>query len=97
MATKKTEEINNTPSSNSNVNTNNINVNVKVERPRTSPSKTSKKQKEQPNWVLKAIVIGAIGLAVSLIGYYFKNQMTKEHKPPIIENGTTSVQRDNNN
>ncbi|TND10180.1 MAG: hypothetical protein FD123_428 [Bacteroidetes bacterium] len=79
MATKKKEE---TPVTNSNINTNNntnnINLNVKVEQPkpdRRSPSPPKKK----PNWVVKTIVIGIIGLVLSLLGVYLKRTLDGGH------------------
>lgn len=86
MAIKKKQE---TPFSNINTNNNinNINVNVKVPRSRKQVSKKSK-----PNWILKAIIVGIIGLVISFLTYYINNSFNKDkHKPAIIENGTDGV------
>jgi hypothetical protein len=76
MPVKKKEE---TPA-NSNINTNNINI--KIEQPKASRKITSPK-KDKPNWIVKAIVIGVIGLALSLIGYYLKKTMEGGHGKPV--------------
>ncbi|MDP2386163.1 MAG: hypothetical protein Q8M29_07315 [Bacteroidota bacterium] len=82
MATKKESEA--TPvNSNVNNNTNNINLNVKVEHPKV-PRKPKVVEKKKPNWVVKALVVGIIGLVASLITYYVTNDKNN-HKPAIIE------------
>lgn len=78
MATKKKDE---TPVTNSNVNTNNntnnVNVNVKLEQPK--PRRAPQPKKKQTNWVTKAIVLGVIGLVLSILGYYLKNLLDGGH------------------
>ncbi len=82
MAAKKPDQ----PTiSDSNVNTNNINVNVKVEKEKAKRKSASQKQ-TKPNWVLKTIVVGLIGLALSIIGYFVKGQFEDGgHKPDVID------------
>jgi hypothetical protein len=76
---------------NVNNNTNNIHLNLKVEQAK-APRKTAPPKKAKPNWVVRAIVIGIIGLTLSLIGFYIKK--TKDHKPHSIENGAQPILRD---
>lgn len=92
MAVKKKDE---TPVTNSNINTNNntnnVNVNVKVEHPK-APRRTNPPKKSKPNWVLRAFVIGLIGLALSLVGYYVKRAYDGGNgQPPSVHNGAPSI------
>lgn len=75
------------PNAISNVNTNNNHVNVNLEHPKTNPTE------KKPNWVVKTIVVGLIGLAISLLGYYIKNHYATDGKnsPPTIENGAPAI------
>jgi hypothetical protein len=70
---------------NTNKNTNNVSVNVNVMHPK---SRTPTIQK--PNWVVKAIVLGVIGLVLSFAGYYAKNHWGKYVPPPTLENNKNS-------
>lgn len=65
MPTKSTKD--NPVITNNNKNVNTVKVNVQVEHP-----KINVPVKVKPNWIIKAIVIGLIGLAISLLGYYLK-------------------------
>lgn len=87
---KKLEE---NPITNQNINNNhnNINIDVKVERPKTI-RKAKPKEKPKPNWVIKAIVLGVIGLTISLLGYYLKGGKSDgKHNPAVIENGSPAI------
>jgi hypothetical protein len=86
MPTKKKEEV---PITNSNINnnTNNVNVNVHVPKPRAS-RKTPAKKQAKPNWVLKAIVIGLIGLAIAFLGKLTGVFGGGKGSPAVIENRT---------
>jgi hypothetical protein len=85
MATKTKDEV---PVTNSNINTNNINVNVNVKRPKVVRKRTPKKE-EKPNWILKAIVIGIISLALPFIWSYVKDAYEGgKAKSPAIYGGT---------
>lgn len=71
--------------SNINNNTNNVHVDVKLEHPKPLPPK-------KPNWIVKAMVVGAIGLALSLLGYFIKKHFDGDHgKPAVIENGVAPI------
>jgi hypothetical protein len=60
---KKTD----TPATNVNNNHNTNNITLNVEHPKPQPITTKK-----PNWVVKTIIVGAIGLILSLTGYFIK-------------------------
>ena len=79
MATKKQADI---PATNHNVNTNNNtnHINVKVEYPK---KRAPSKKKDKPNWILKAVVVGVVGLVLSLVGYYVKKQIDEKEKPAV--------------
>jgi hypothetical protein len=81
MAPKKQPEIP-VVNTNQNTNTNTINVNVKVDhaKPKSRPIVSKRK----PNWVIRAVVIGIVGLLLSLTGYYIKSAW--KYTPPGIEN-----------
>ncbi len=72
--------------SNVNTNNNNVHVNVNLEHPKTNSAK-------KPNWIVKTIVVGIIGMALSLLGYYLKKYYDSGQKnsPPTIQNGTPAI------
>jgi len=77
---------------NNNVNINNNNVNVHV----THPKKTKPKKETKPNWLLKAVIIGAITLISSIILVYVKNSTAANGKPAFIQNGSAPITKDKN-
>jgi len=72
----------------SNVNNNTNIVNVHLPKRTRSVSKKEKK----PHWLLKAIVIGMIGLIVSLILLYLEESRSTNGKPAYIQGGTPPIQ-----
>ena len=54
---------------NKNINTNNLNIKVEVEHKQNSDAL----KKSGPNWYIRTILGGLIALALSLCGYYVKN------------------------
>lgn len=76
--TKKKEEV---PISNSNINTSNntINLNVNVEKPKSSRKKKAVKEESKPNWIIKAVVVGLIGLILPFLWNYIKNVLEGGH------------------
>jgi hypothetical protein len=80
--------INTNNNTNNNVNNNHVSVHVELSDPK---SNIREKQEHKPNWVVKAIVLALIGLAVSIIGYYATNQSNQKHKPAVIENGAPAI------
>lgn len=66
---------------NSNSNTNHNIVNVTVPAKRRSYSRKTKK----PNWLLKAIVVAAIGLVVSVIVIWVERSTAANGKPAYIQ------------
>jgi hypothetical protein len=92
MATKKKEDL---PVTNSNINTNNntnhVNVNVKLEQPKKT-TKSNIQAKSKPNWVVKTIVVGLIGVLLSILGIYLKNRLSDASgRPAEIENGMQPI------
>ncbi len=85
MATKK-ESI----PTNVNNNTNNNSVNVKVDVYTPKRVSAKKKEKEKPNWLLKALVVALIGFVLSIITYYIKTK-NGSHNPAVIENGAPAI------
>lgn len=77
--------------SNVNTNNNNIKVDVKVEHPK----KRAYNRKKKPNWILKAIVLALIGLAITLILNYIMSDKGGEGKPAVIEDRSTQIQPNN--
>lgn len=74
---------------NVNNNTNNVNVNVHI-----PPKKRTYNKKKKPNWIVKAVVLGIIGLVVAVMTYYLTNG-NSAGKPAIIENNTPTIQPNN--
>lgn len=73
---------------NTNTNTNTSNITNIINIP---PHSTYSKENRKPNWVVRAIVLGIITLALSLAGYYIKNSYHKSNTtiqpgPSIPEN-----------
>jgi len=79
--TRKKDEV---PTTNSNVNTNNntINVNVNVEKPKSSRKKKAVKEESKPNWIIKAVVVGLLGLILPFFWNYIKNVLEGGHGKP---------------
>ena len=68
-----------------------MNVNVKVEQQK-APKKPKAPEKKKPNWIVKAIVLGLIALAISLLGFYLKGEPDgKINKGAFIENGEAAI------
>lgn len=94
MATKKKgeESANSNVNKNTNIN-NNINYhthNISVKVPKTKKDTSAKKTK--PNWILKAVVVGLITLAVSIIAYYVNTySFATNHEPSVKENSHPSI------
>jgi uncharacterized protein HemX len=57
---------------NSNVNTNNNVNNIHI-HPHKPHAKKHAEKADKLNWLVKAIIVGIIGLGLSLIGYYVKH------------------------
>jgi len=85
MAKKETTPTN--VNTNINQNTNNITVNVPptVKKPRSRKAK-------KPNWVVKAVVLALIGLAVTLIVIYVEGG--EKGKTSHIEGGSPATMPD---
>lgn len=78
---------------NSNINTNNNNIKVDVKV--GHPKKRAYNKKQKPNWILKAIVVALIGLAITLALNYIMSDKGGEGKPAVIEDRSTQVQPNN--
>ena len=61
---------------NTNNNTNNVSVKVDMKQ----PVEKSSQKKSTPNWYVRTIIGGVIGLALSLCGYYLKKNMDDKPK-----------------
>lgn len=96
MATKKNNDAPSTISNiNTNNNTNNVNVNVKLEQPKAASQNSPPPQKTKLNWVVKTIVIGIIGLALSLLGFYIKRAYDGgTGQPSAIESNVPRISAD---
>ncbi len=83
MATIKNKE--EVPTINSSINTNNNTINVNIEKPKSSRKKKAFKEESKPNWIIKAIVVGLIGLILPFLWNYIKNVLEGGFgKPPGV-------------
>ncbi|MDP1803206.1 MAG: hypothetical protein Q8L81_17725 [Bacteroidota bacterium] len=73
----------------------NVNNNTNIVNVHVPPTKkTYTKKEKKPNWVLKAIVVAAIGLVCTVIVIYVKHSTAANGKPSFIQGGTEPIAGD---